>query len=154
MQTHNTNAAEPSSPARKPVRNRRRRWGTSTVEVAITLGILLNLTFGSIEFGYYFFVKHTLMGAAREGARAAICSGSTNALVTAAVDAEMSAAKLGSSGYTVTTTPTDVSTATTGAKITVTVSCTWGTAGAGLRPLGLISSTKVVTASAVMRDEW
>jgi Flp pilus assembly protein TadG len=132
----------------------RRRGGATLIEVVLTMGILLNLIFGGVEFGYYFYVKNVLVGAAREGVRAAICPGATNTTVNTAVASEMTAAGLSSSGYTVTTSPTDVSTSSAGNQITVTVSCTWGTAGRGYRPLSLINSTKTVTASAAMRDEY
>ena len=39
---------------------RPRRLGASILEMALTLAILLNLTFGTIEFGYFFFVKNTV----------------------------------------------------------------------------------------------
>jgi Flp pilus assembly protein TadG len=139
---------------RLPSHRIRRRRGATLIEVALTMGILLNLVFGGVEFGYYFFVKNTLVGAAREGVRAAICAGATNTTVNTAVAAQMSAAGLSNSGYTVTTVPTDISTSSAGSSITVTVSCTWGTAGRGFRPLALIGAGKTVTASAVMRDEY
>ena len=53
----------------------RRRRGSVLLEAAMILPVLLLVVFGSIEFGYAFYVKHTLQGAAREGARAAIVPG-------------------------------------------------------------------------------
>ena len=47
---------------------RRRRRGSAVLDAALVFPILLSLTFGAIEYGYYFFVKNTLQGAAREGA--------------------------------------------------------------------------------------
>jgi Flp pilus assembly protein TadG len=132
---------------------RRRRRGNAVVELALTLGILLNLAFGIVEFGYYFFVKNTLEGAAREGARAAVVPGAIQQNVTDAVTTAMSAAGLGSSGYSTTTTPSDVSAATSGQAVTVNVTCTWGTVGAGFRPLKLIGTSKSVLGVAVMRKE-
>jgi len=135
------------------VSNRRRWRGSAVLDAALVFPILLSLTFGTVEYGYYFYVKHTLQGAAREGARAAIPSTATNALVTAAVSNAMTAAGLQNSGYSVTPSPSDVSTVAAGQPITVTVACTWGTVGSGFRPLGLIGSTKQVKGITVMRKE-
>ncbi|MFI5378572.1 MAG: TadE/TadG family type IV pilus assembly protein [Tepidisphaerales bacterium] len=134
-------------------RIRKSARGNTVIEAALVLPILLSLAFGTIEFGYYFYIKHNLQGAAREGARAAIVAGATNADVTTAVTGSLTAAGLQNCGFTITTTPTDVSTATGTQTITVTVQCTWGTVGAGLRPLQLISASKIVKGTASMRNE-
>src|SRR5215213_7362650 len=78
------------------------RGGATILEMALTLGILLNLTFGTIEFGYFFFVKNTVQGAAREGARAAIPPGAANTDVTKAVNGALTAAGLKTSDFTTT----------------------------------------------------
>ena len=132
---------------------RRSARGNTVIEAALVLPILLSLAFGTIEFGYFFFIKHNLQGAAREGVRAAIVAGGTNADVTSAVTASLTNAGLQNCGFTITTTPTDTSTASGTQAITVTVQCTWGTVGTGLRPLQLISATKVVKGTASMRHE-
>lgn len=135
----------------------RRRCGNATIETVLALGILLNLTFGTVEFGHFFFVKNTLQGAAREGARAAIAAGATNAEVTSSVNSSLSAAGFTTSNYTIKirnstdTADVDVSTQTAGNGILVKVSGAWGTVG--LRPLGLIGATKTVLGTAVMRKE-
>lgn len=133
----------------------RRRLGATILEMALTLTILLNLTFGTIEFGYFFFVKNTVQGAAREGARAAIPPGASNSDVTAAVNAALSAAGLSTSSFTTTVKVNGVvgnaSTATAGQRVEVSVTGSWGTVG--LRPLGLISSSKTVLGAAAMRRE-
>ena len=139
-----------------------RRIGASILELAITLVILLNLTFGTIEFGYFFFLKNTLQGAAREGARAAILPGGTNQDVTNAVDLVLTSAglkaqgtSLSQAGYTVTVkvngTVANASTATAGQPVEVSVTASWGTVG--MRPLGLINSGKTVLGAASMRRE-
>jgi Flp pilus assembly protein TadG len=127
------------------------RRGNAVIEAVLVIPILLLLAFGTVEFGHFFFVKHNLQGAAREGARAAIVSGATNGDVNDAVSASMTAAGLEGSGYTVTTNPADLSTATTGTDITVTVQCTWG--DVGIRPMGMISDAKLARAATVMRKE-
>jgi Flp pilus assembly protein TadG len=133
----------------------RRRRGASILEMALTLTVLLNLTFGTIEFGYFFFVKNTVQSAAREGARAAIPPGASNTEVTAAVNSSLTAAGLNTANFTTTvkvnTVVANASTAAPGQQVEVSVSGSWGTVG--LRPLGLISSTKTVLGAASMRRE-
>lgn len=136
----------------------KRRRGGAVLETILILPILLYLAFGTVEFGYYFYVKHSLEGAARDGCRAAIPSGAAYSDITSAVTTAMSASNLSGSGYTVTvqdngTTIVSLSSAAAGDTITVTVTCTWGTAGQGYRPWGLIGSSKSVVGSAVMRKE-
>ena len=41
-------------------RRLRRRRGGALIEAALVMPILLGLCFGMVEFGYFFFVKHTL----------------------------------------------------------------------------------------------
>ena len=138
-------------------RGRRRPRANATIELVLALGILLNLTFGTIEFGHFFFVKNTLQGAAREGSRAAISAAATNAEVTSAVNASLTAAGFNTANYTIAirnsadTANVDVATQAAGSGILVKVSGTWGTVG--IRPLGLISATKTVRGAAVMRKE-
>jgi Flp pilus assembly protein TadG len=136
-------------------RNSRFRRGAAVLETAIVMSLLIMLSFGTAEYGYFFFVKNMLMGAAREGARAAIASTSTNTNVTTAVANVMTAAHIASNQYTVTTSPSSVSSATPGTAITVTVTCTWGTVGITPLPpaMGGIATSKQVTGAAVMRRE-
>ncbi len=126
------------------------RYGSATLELALTLLILLNVTYGTIEFGQYFYVKNQLQGAAREGARAGVPQGATATDVTTAIASVMTLAGLQSSGYTVTQSG---ATGTTGTSVSVTVKCTWGTVGSGYRPFSLIGSSKQVQGTAVMRKE-
>ena len=48
------------------------RCGSALLDAALVLPILLSLMFGTVEYGHFFYWKHTLQGAAREGARTAI----------------------------------------------------------------------------------
>jgi hypothetical protein len=50
----------------------RRNKGNTAVEVALTLPIFILLFIGIVEFGWYFFVQHTLQYATREGMRLAL----------------------------------------------------------------------------------
>jgi Flp pilus assembly protein TadG len=137
----------------------RRGWrfgrGGAVLEMALVLPILLMLAFGTADYGYFFFVKHTVTGAAQVGARAAIPASATNANVTAAVANAMSAAGFQSASYTITLSPSDISTAADGSSIQVTVTCSWGTVGLHALPsaMGGISNSKNVIGVATMRKE-
>ena len=135
--------------------SRQMRTGGAVIEMVLVLPLLLMLSFGAVEYGYLLYVKNTLVGAAQNGVRAGVPASATNSSVTTAVSNTMTAAGLQSSGYTVTTSPADVSTAAAGSSVQVTVSCTWGNIGVSPLPtwLGGISSTKVVSGVAVMRKE-
>ena len=54
--------------------NRRHR-GTTVVEAAFVLPVLLMLTLGAIEYGWLFLNAHWITNAARQGARIAIVDG-------------------------------------------------------------------------------
>lgn len=152
--------------ARKVSLRSRRRFGGAVLETVLILPVLLYLAFGIVEFGYYFFVKHSLEGSARDGCRAFIASGATPTDISNAVSQSMSASNLSGSGYTILTTDTpaggggtftvtsgNYASCVAGDTITVTVTCTWGTAGSGYRPWGLIATSKPVVGAAVMRKE-
>ena len=138
-----------------PRRTHRCRSGAAILEMAITLMVLLSLSFGTVEFGYFFFLKNSVQAAAREGARAGILPGGTNTHVTTAVNQTLTSAGLNSANYTVTVKVNGVvanaSTASVGQPVEVSVTATWGTVG--MRPLGLISSSKTVLGAANMRRE-
>jgi Flp pilus assembly protein TadG len=138
-----------------PRLTRRRRTGAAILEMAITLMVLLSLSFGTVEFGYFFFLKNAVQAAAREGARAAILPGGTNTQVTTAVNLSLNSAGLNTPNYAITVkvngVVADASTATPGQQIEVSVTATWGTVG--MRPLGLINSNKTLLGAANMRRE-
>lgn len=56
---------------RNPAQNEQ---GTTMVEFAIIVVVLLSIVFGIIEFGVLLFDQHVLTNASREGARAAVVS--------------------------------------------------------------------------------
>jgi Flp pilus assembly protein TadG len=145
--------SRPPQAGRCPARRRGR--GATILEMALTLMVLLYLTFGSIEFGYFFFVKNTVQGAAREGARAGITPSGSNSDVTAAVNNALTAAGLNTGNFTTTVkvngTVANANTATAGQSVEVSVQGTWGVVG--LRPLGLIGTSKNVRGAAAMRKE-
>jgi len=149
-----------------------RRSGSATLELSITLSLLFLVSFGMVEFGYCFYVKNIMEGAAREGCRAGIVTGATTANCNSAIENQLQQAYLVPSGttasagtstytighYTVTymdngTTVTDISTVAVGDTLTAQVTAVWGTVGANFRVLGLMPSTKVLTAATAMRKE-
>jgi Flp pilus assembly protein TadG len=138
-------------------RSIRSRRGNAVLDAALVLPILLSLTFGSIEYGYFFYVKHSLQGAAREGCRVAVLTTADNAQVTRAVVTALHAVGLNTSSttldakYNLVLTPGDIASAAPGATMKVQLDCDWGSFN--VRPLGLISSTKVVRGTTVMRRE-
>jgi len=136
-----------------------RRRGGAILEAALVLPIILGLCFGMVEFGYYFFVKHTLQAAARDGARMGIVPSGTNAKVTTTVATAMKAAGFDDGTYQVdimhaeTDANLNVGTAAAQTPVKVVVKCDWSSISAGLRPLGLIDETKQVKGTTVMLKE-
>jgi Flp pilus assembly protein TadG len=140
------------------LRNRRRRRGNGVLEAALVLPVLLALSMGMVEFGQFFYAKHTLQAASRDGARTAILSSTTHAAAVTAITNTMSAANIPSSKYTVTfqnastsATIADVAAVAKGTGIKVTVSSTAG--NVSVRPLGVIPAAKVVTGITTMIKE-
>lgn len=94
------------------------------MEFALTIPVFLALIFGMTEIGRGFMVTHLLNSAARNGCRTGILSGKSNTDVTTAVTNSLSGQ--GISGTTTTIkvngSVADVSTASSGDEISVTVS--------------------------------
>jgi Flp pilus assembly protein TadG len=67
------------------------------VEMAVVTPLLLAILFGIIEFGWLFTVQHTLVNAAREGARTGVLEGMDAGDVTAVVRNYLSPMGLGES---------------------------------------------------------
>jgi Flp pilus assembly protein TadG len=152
-----------------------RRSGAATLELALTLSILFSICYGLIEYGYYFYVKNTMEGAAREGCRAGIVTGATLSAANTAIETQLQAANLVPNGtsasgsgpctignYTVsysdttagtTITSSNLSSMTIGDTLQVQITATWGTVGAGFRPMALIGSSKQVVVASDMRKE-
>ena len=127
------------------------RCGSATLELALTLMILCWITFGTVQFGQYFYLKNQIQGAAREGARAGITQGATSSDVTTAVGNVMTLAGIPSSKYTVT--QSGVSGAT-GTQVQVQVKCVWGQVSGGFNVMpGLDMSAKQIIGTATMRKE-
>jgi Flp pilus assembly protein TadG len=133
------------------IKNNRRRRGVAILEVALTLPILLLLTFGLIEYGWLFLNNMRMSDAARQGARTAILPSGTNALALAAITNQMQLAGLGSSGYTVTFSPSDVSTPAPGVAVTVAISLPY--ANIGIVGIPLVPVPTTLNASVSMAKE-
>jgi Flp pilus assembly protein TadG len=135
----------------------KRRGGGTLVELMLLMPLMLVLTFFAMEYGYAMFIKHTLQGAAREGARAAVVAGADATSVQTAVDSAMSTAGFATTKYTRPPTigPAGWTTAAAGTAISVTVSAQWGTIGFSMLPgwVGGIPTTKVISGVTTMRKE-
>jgi Flp pilus assembly protein TadG len=134
-----------------PARHRRsrRRGGSALIEMVFCTAVLFYLVMGGVEFGWYMYAKHVVQSAARDGARAAIISGSTQTSATSAISYTMTNASMQSSGYTYSfvnasngATISDVSTIARGTAIKVTVSVNFG--AFNVRPLGVIPANKSI----------
>jgi Flp pilus assembly protein TadG len=134
------------------------------LDAALVFPILLSLTFGAIEYGYYFFVKNTLQGAAREGCRSGIVLNNNSTNVTSSVVGYLKAAGLNSSSTTLDSkftlkiesplgTTIDAGSLSAGSPLYITVQGQWGTLGQGFRPMALIGVSKTVSGVSVMRKE-
>ena len=123
---------KPSSGRRRSpraLRGWRGRSGAEVLELALVMPLLLVLAFGTVEFGYWFYLEHNFQSAAREGARAAIVSSLSNlaqrqAAAEEAAVAVMSNLNLGVDSYTV-----QSSLSSDGQFITVTIDADWGEIG-------------------------
>lgn len=96
------------------------RLGTAAVEFAVVSPIMILLTMGMMEMGRVVMVQQILVNASREGARLAILPGTTTSEVVSQVTTELGNQTI--SGATVTTIPSDLSTAVGGTAVTVQVS--------------------------------
>jgi hypothetical protein len=63
------------------------RRGVSLIESAFIIPIMMSLIFGAIEFGTLLHMRHTMLHAAREGARALAVQGATTGQAVADVQA-------------------------------------------------------------------
>jgi len=95
--------------------------------------ILVYITIALLEYGWMFLKAQQLSDAARQGARVAILSSATNALVMSAISNVMTQGGMGSAPLIgPVLTPSDVATVPSGSPITVSVKVAYdgmGTAG-------------------------
>lgn len=126
--------------------NLRRSRGAEVLEMALMMPILIGLIFGMVEFGYFFYLKHNLQAAAREGARVGSTLNSNDSEAVSRASAFLSSANLSPGSFSISST-------TSGDTITVTVEATWGNVGILHLPLIPLPDSKVVKGVAVMRKE-
>ncbi len=124
--------------------------GLAAVEMALLLPLLLLLLFGMLEYGAMFWRAQQIGAAARHGARIGALPDGTSAAVTAAVDAMLSAAGLGDTGYTVTLTPVDPSALAPGATFEVEVSVPY--ADIDLTGFPIPAPTAIVRSTTMARE--
>ncbi len=115
------------------------RRGTTAVEVAIVLPILLMLFFGAIDFSRANTIRNTVENAAYEGARRAVVPGATSQ--SAELAAQHILASLKIRGATVVATPSNITNGTKEVSVTITV------------PLGsnLYVSSQMLSSSSISR---
>ena len=135
-------------------RKRRFESGTTMVEAAIAMPVMLLLLFGIAEFGIQFTRWNSLTNAVREGARAGVvfrspCAAGT---VTTLVQTTVSnfAQSAGIDTASINTTVTGACTGT-GTQLTVTSSVPY--ASVALSALAGLAPTTNLTARTVMRNE-
>jgi len=124
--------------------------GNALIETVFALSVLLSVAMGTVEFGQFLYVKHAFNSAARDGARAAIVSGSTPAKVVSAVTAALLQANVtyNSSWLTITDTTTgaDATSSFTGVSsgdtIKVSVSVSYDLIPNVVRPLYTLTANK------------
>jgi len=97
------------------------RCGTSIVEMALVLPLLLMLTLGAIRYGWLFLKAQQITNATRMGARTAVLPDATVEGVQANIAALMAAGGMGASGYSVTITPADIGSLEVGDSLTVRI---------------------------------
>ncbi len=152
-----------SRPAK--VRTRPRRRGAQIVEMIIAFPVLLYLSFGLVEFGQYFYIRHCFESATRDAARYAILGTATQAQTVSTITAALQQANVtfNSSWLTITdltagTTVTDVSQVPAGDQIQLTLSTTYGNLPNAVRPLYAmtgqgIGPNKILAATCIMVKE-
>lgn len=139
-----------SLPRRRPARR-----GSSLIEAAFVFNLLLLLSFCTVEFGYFLYAKHTIQGAAREGARVAAVPGATAADVRQAIARSLHAAGMNGSPSSIDAARFTVDSfspaVAAGQPVSITVRSTMGKLGPG--PRLVLGSAKSIVGAAVMRKE-
>ncbi len=107
------------------------RRAAATVEFAMVAPLLFTLVFSAIDCGRVMMALDVIANASRDGARTGTLPGKANSDVTAAVNAQVSAAGLSGATTSVTVggTSADVSTANQGDQIAVTVTVSYSSVG-------------------------
>jgi len=99
--------------------------GSSAVELAVVLLILMLITLGAVEYGWMFLKQEQIVNAARQAARLAATPDATNTTVTSEIATLMSSYGLSGSGYTTTLTPSNIATASVGSTVSVNIAISY-----------------------------
>lgn len=118
----------------RPAKIRRCR-GSTIVEAAIVLPLLLLVIFGLIEYGSMFLRLQQIENVARQAARTAATPDATAAQITTLITTMMTSAGLGGSGYTATVIPADPSAAEVGTQLSVKIEITYANISITKAPL-------------------
>jgi Flp pilus assembly protein TadG len=131
-----------------------RRGGAAVLELALTLSILFSICYGLIEYGYYFYVKNTMEGAAREGCRAGIVAGASinsgTGNCNSVIENQLQVANLLPNGYVLGGSGSTYTLATGGGVTYYTITYTDSTTGAAVTNLSnmTVGDTLTVTITA------
>jgi Flp pilus assembly protein TadG len=128
---------------------RRGRVGAATVEFALTVPVLVLVTFGLIEIGQAVLAKQLLVNAARDGARSATLEGANEELIRSSVKDFLEGANI--TDATVHLSPQPLTLAQGGDPVTVTVSVPFS--GISWLPAPMFMKSIQLSASVVMRRE-
>lgn len=128
-----------------------RRCGAAAVEFAVVAPLFFLLLFGMIEFGRMIMVQQLLTHACRDGARQAVIEGSSASQVTQGVRDYLTGASVNGTAATISITPSDLATSTTGQPVKVEVSIAYSQASWLPAPWFLGGAT--LKAASTMRRE-
>jgi len=148
--TGNRRAASRANRARRTARWAHR--GSEVLEAALVFPILIALAFGTIEFGYWFYLEHNLQAAAAAGARAGIPSGlgTDTRLDLATEEAERVMANSGFDNTADFDVDSEIKTINGTDYLEVQVSASWSKLG--VKTVGFVRSDKIA-GKATMRVE-
>jgi Flp pilus assembly protein TadG len=134
----------------------RGRSGNGLLELALVMPLLLAMALGMVEFGQYFYIKHTFESAARDGCRVAISSAATQSQVVARVTAVLSGSNitynsswLAMTDTTSNTTVTDVATVPAGHFLKIQISTVYDQLPTVVRPLYAMTHAGIGTGKTV-----
>jgi Flp pilus assembly protein TadG len=125
------------------------RRGTTLVELALVLSAFFILVLGMIEMSRLGMVAQLLSDAARESCRLAVLNGKSQTNVTGMAQTLLNSGRIQT--YTLTTTPTDVTTSHYGDQVTVTITANFN--DVSWLPTPRFLGTAPVRASATMSSE-
>ncbi len=121
------------------------------VESSIALSVLTVLIFGAIEMSQMGMTSQVIATAASAGCRMAVINGRSQSDVTKAVASVLNSSGIKSSAYTLTTSPSDVTTSHMGDSVSVTVSVAFKNVSWFGSPFYLKTTT--LSSSATMSSE-